>query len=389
MRAQLGAPLHQAGAWPRTIAACRRSGSMVRHGRIAGIDRQQVADERQRSRGPPPRRRPAPRSSFSTITDSGSASSMRHTRRIMSMTGWNGIARPNDSAWPSTQVALRPSCRLELVQQPRLADARLADDHHHLALARLRQLEALAQEPQLAVAPDEARAAGLGVAARRGTRRSCGRARQRSQVEAPGQEAAGGGGGHDGCRAARASSSACSARCASWLALGVDLDDVAVADDGQRSRCAAPPRAGRHVRPRRAGHARPASARRGPRRRRAGARPRPARGRTPRAARSAPRSSMRPPKLRTLSAVSSRRRLVSQPLAGAAATQLACRSVTRRVSAHGARSRCCRLERGGRAPVDGGRPPRRRSAALRCQAQALHAVAKRVARQRPAAPPRA
>ena len=36
---------------------------------------------------------------------------MRHTRRVMSMTGWNGIERPNDSAWPWTQVALRPSCR--------------------------------------------------------------------------------------------------------------------------------------------------------------------------------------------------------------------------------------------------------------------------------------
>ena len=51
------------------------------------------------------------RSTFSTITDSGSESSTRNTRRIMSMTGWNGIERPNDSAWPCTQVALRPSCR--------------------------------------------------------------------------------------------------------------------------------------------------------------------------------------------------------------------------------------------------------------------------------------
>ena len=34
----------------------------------------------------------------------------------------------------------------QLVQQPRLADAGLADDHHDLTLAGLRQLEALAQQ---------------------------------------------------------------------------------------------------------------------------------------------------------------------------------------------------------------------------------------------------
>ena len=122
---------------------------------------------------------------------------------------------------------------LQLVQQPRLADPRLADDHRHLTLSGLRQLEALAQQPQLALAADEARAAGLGVAhhAARAVLRAAA-ARQGNQVEAAGQEAAGRGGGRDAA-GRRAGDEPVEHPLGVLAGGGVHADHVPLADHGE------------------------------------------------------------------------------------------------------------------------------------------------------------
>jgi hypothetical protein len=47
----------------------------------------------------------------------------------------------------------------ELLEEPRFADPRLADDHAHLPLPGARLLEAVLEQAQLAIPADEARAA--------------------------------------------------------------------------------------------------------------------------------------------------------------------------------------------------------------------------------------
>jgi hypothetical protein len=75
------------------------------------------------------------------------------------------------------------------VQQPRLPDAGLADDQHHLSPARLGQLEALGEEGHLALAAHEPRPADLGVLHHpAGAHRRARPIRQWSQIEARGQE---------------------------------------------------------------------------------------------------------------------------------------------------------------------------------------------------------
>ena len=51
----------------------------------------------------------------------------------------------------------------QLLQEPRLADPGLADDHAHLPLPGARLLEAVGEQAELAVAADEARAAELAL----------------------------------------------------------------------------------------------------------------------------------------------------------------------------------------------------------------------------------
>ena len=60
----------------------------------------------------------------------------------------------------------------ELIEQARLADARLADDGHHLAVAGSRSLQRLAKLLDLSVAPDEAREAARGRGLQPRARRS-------------------------------------------------------------------------------------------------------------------------------------------------------------------------------------------------------------------------
>src|SRR4030095_4407766 len=105
------------------------------------------------------------------MTAAGSPSSMRNTRLIISMMGWKAMARPNESACPSTHTAVAPSwprssCTSRDLPtppspQPCLPAPGLAHEHHALPAAGVGALEPIGQEPQLFLPSDEARAAGL------------------------------------------------------------------------------------------------------------------------------------------------------------------------------------------------------------------------------------
>ena len=186
-----GAPLEQEvrGGGDRVLAPPRVHRE---HARITGVDGQEVAQERERgSRSSPSRR--TPRSSLATTTAFGirvldAEHAPQHVDHRMQR---HRAAEGHRLALDPRGVPAEPPA--QLLQQPRLADAGLADDQHDLALPAPREREALAEEAQLALAADEAsparlRAAGdldgAGLAAAR---------RERKRLEAAGEEPAGGG----------------------------------------------------------------------------------------------------------------------------------------------------------------------------------------------------
>ena len=111
-----------------------------------------------------------PRSIFRTMAGAESRSSIANTRRSRSIERMEGHGAPEGEALslePSRAVA---DLTLKLVEEARLADARLAHDQHHLAVSRLGAAEALLQDLKLALAPDERRQPALGLDVEPGAR---------------------------------------------------------------------------------------------------------------------------------------------------------------------------------------------------------------------------